>query len=93
MTKKLSHLTFNLKYAEKASKSYKTLTLSCKDEYEFDLWVAGLKAVVADFADDMLSKQDLLSHSRIFNKHISQNQISQATTKILNHSDEYAETS
>lgn len=43
-----------------------TLDLTCKDEAEFDLWLCGLKALVAFHKNVLLSKTDLLSHSKRF---------------------------
>ncbi|CDJ61371.1 hypothetical protein, conserved [Eimeria maxima] len=42
----------------------KTLDLTCKDEVEFDFWVAGCKALIASAKGIRLSKLQLLSHSR-----------------------------
>lgn len=44
----------------------KTLDLTCKDEVEFDFWVAGCKALIASAKGIRLSKLQLLSHSRRF---------------------------
>lgn len=48
------------------SSDVRTLDLTCKDEGEFDVWVCGIKALVAAHKKVLLSKTDLLSHSRRF---------------------------
>lgn len=44
----------------------RTLDLTCKDEFEYDMWVTGLKAIIAANKGVRISKKLLLSHSRRF---------------------------
>lgn len=46
---KLEHLSFSIYYHDKDFNKIKTLDLTCKDEYEFDLWVTGIKALMVNF--------------------------------------------
>ncbi|OEH74345.1 chromosome condensation regulator related protein [Cyclospora cayetanensis] len=77
----LSHLSFSLVFRDgEPSRAYaetlllpdatleeaRTLDLTCKDEFEFDAWVTGCKAIIAANKGLKLSKMHLLSHSRRF---------------------------
>lgn len=46
--------------------SFLSLDLTCKDEFEYDHWITGFKALVCNAHNILISKQDLLSHSRRF---------------------------
>lgn len=65
----LEHLSFSIKH------SGKTLDLTCKDEFEFDHWVTGLKALLYHNKNRMLSKAELLAHSKRFEKAIKKNNL------------------
>lgn len=73
----LAHLSFTLLYGSKE------LNLTCKDEREFDLWVAGLKALMYDCKNLLISKQVLLSHSKRFLNALKENKLSQATAVVF----------
>lgn len=77
----LQHLSFSLVFREEGDsgdysasvelpatslEDTRTLDLTCKDEAEFDTWVAGCKAIIAANKGLKLSKMSLLSHSRRF---------------------------
>lgn len=77
----LQHLSFSLVFKEEGTKAdylagvdipdfaledARTLDLTCKDEFEFDTWVTGCKAIIAANKGLKLSKMQLLSHSRRF---------------------------
>ena len=65
--KGLKHLSFSLYYKNpKLKGGVDTLDLTCKDEYEFDFWIAGFKAILYLKRGMDISKNDLLKHSRIF---------------------------
>eukprot|EP01069_Polyplicarium_translucidae_P008298 Polyplicarium_translucidae@DN3211_c0_g1_i2.p1 len=51
----------------------KTLDVTCKDEFEFDCWITGLKALMYHSRGEKVSKYDLLFHSRRF-RHAVENQ-------------------
>ena len=59
----LEHLSFSIVTGGSNSR---ILDITCKDEFEFDHWVTGLKAIRANFANCWISKKELLSHSRRF---------------------------
>jgi len=65
----LEHLSFSIKH------NGKTLDLTCKDEFEFDHWVTGLKALLYHNKNRMLSKAELLAHSKRFEKAIKKNNL------------------
>jgi hypothetical protein len=75
----LEHLSFSLAYGPKGTK---TLDLTCKDEFEFDLWVTGLKAVFYHFKNKQISKEQLLGHSKRFRKALEKNNVSIKLTKL-----------
>lgn len=64
----LSHLSLSLILPDDS-----TLDLTCKDEFEFDTWVCGLKALTASNCGKLLSKQQLLAHSRRFKRAVEKN--------------------
>eukprot|EP00922_Rhytidocystis_sp_ex-Travisia-forbesii_P006248 GHVS01009054.1.p1 GENE.GHVS01009054.1~~GHVS01009054.1.p1 ORF type:complete len:1032 (+),score=217.95 GHVS01009054.1:80-3175(+) len=68
----LEHLSFSVIYGAKNN----TLDLTCKDEFEFDYWVAGLKAVVYKAKGKDISKEQLLSHSRRFRDAVGRRDVS-----------------
>merc|ERR1719428_2218465 len=75
----LEHLSFSLVYGPKGSK---TLDLTCKDEFEFDHWVTGLKAIFHHFKNRPISKMDLLDHSKRFKKALEKNNVAIKITKL-----------
>merc|ERR1719191_974580 len=75
----LEHLSFSLVYGPKGSK---TLDLTCKDEFEFDHWVTGLKAIFYHFKNKPISKMELLKHSKRFNKALEKNNVAIKITKL-----------
>jgi len=78
----LEHLSFSLVYGPKGSKSQKTLDLTCKDEFEFDHWVTGLKAIFYHFKNRQISKEQLLGHSKRFRKALEKNNVGIKLTKL-----------
>jgi len=75
----LEHLSFSLVYGPKASK---TLDLTCKDEFEFDHWVTGLKAIFYHLKNRQISKEELLGHSKRFKKALDKSQCGIKLTKL-----------
>merc|ERR1719454_1556197 len=75
----LEHLSFSLVYGPKGSK---TLDLTCKDEFEFDHWVTGLKAVFYHHKNRQISKEALLGHSKRFRKALEKNNVGIKLTKL-----------
>jgi len=67
----LEHLSFSLIHADNGREV--SLDITCKDEFEFDHWVTGFKALLAMNREAWISKQDLLSHSKRFRKAIENN--------------------
>eukprot|EP00927_Polykrikos_kofoidii_P027215 TRINITY_DN24027_c0_g1_i1.p1 TRINITY_DN24027_c0_g1~~TRINITY_DN24027_c0_g1_i1.p1 ORF type:complete len:797 (+),score=206.68 TRINITY_DN24027_c0_g1_i1:93-2393(+) len=77
----LEHLSFSLVYGGKGVVQ-KTLDLTCKDEFEFDHWVTGLKAVFYHFKNRQISKEQLLGHSKRFRKALEKNNVCIKLTKL-----------
>merc|ERR1712232_1545201 len=75
----LEHLSFSLCYGNKGSK---TLDLTCKDEFEFDMWVTGLKALFYHTKNRQISKEALLGHSKRFRKALEKNNVGIKLTKL-----------
>merc|ERR1719428_1414398 len=75
----LEHLSFSLVYGPKGTKS---LDLTCKDEFEFDHWVTGLKAIFYHFKNRQISKEQLLGHSKRFRKALEKNNVGIKLTKL-----------
>jgi hypothetical protein len=75
----LEHLSFSLVYGAKGTKS---LDLTCKDEFEFDHWVTGLKAIFYHLKNKQISKEQLLQHSKRFIKAIEKNNAGIKLTKL-----------
>jgi len=72
----LTHLSFSLVTERR------TLDLTCKDEKEFDLWVAGCKALFYASRNFFISKQVLMSHSKRFMDFLRQNHVIAATQSL-----------
>merc|ERR1719335_555228 len=75
----LEHLSFSLVYGPKGKK---TLDLTCKDEFEFDHWVTGLKAIIYQFKGKDISKEQLLGHSKRFKKALEKSNVSIKITQL-----------
>eukprot|EP00931_Biecheleriopsis_adriatica_P079014 TRINITY_DN5242_c0_g1_i1.p1 TRINITY_DN5242_c0_g1~~TRINITY_DN5242_c0_g1_i1.p1 ORF type:complete len:712 (-),score=215.57 TRINITY_DN5242_c0_g1_i1:264-2336(-) len=75
----LEHLSFSLVYGPKGTK---TLDLTCKDEFEFDHWVTGLKAIFYSSKNKQISKEALLQHSKRFQKAMEKNNVGIKLTKL-----------
>ncbi|CAE7781936.1 PRAF1, partial [Symbiodinium microadriaticum] len=75
----LEHLSFSIVYGPKGSK---TLDLTCKDEFEFDHWVTGLKAIFYACKNKQISKEALLAHSKRFQKALEKNNVGIKLTKL-----------
>jgi hypothetical protein len=75
----LEHLSFSLVHGPKGSK---TLDLTCKDEFEFDHWVTGLKACFYHAKGRHISKEELLGHSKRFKKAIEKSNCGIKLTKL-----------
>jgi len=65
-----------------AKKDITTYDLTAKDEYEFDLWITGIKALNYHWRRQEISKITLLGHSRAFNEKIRAKQIGSSTKFI-----------
>jgi hypothetical protein len=63
-------------------KGSKTLDLTCKDEFEFDMWVTGLKALFFHSKNRQISKEALLGHSKRFRKALEKNNVGIKLTKL-----------
>jgi len=74
----LEHLSFSLVYGT----SSKTLDVTCKDEFEFDHWVTGLKALFYHIKNKQISKEQLLSHSKRFRKALEKSNVGVKLTKL-----------
>lgn len=85
--KKLEDLSFSIYYTNKDNQS-KTLDITCKDEKEFDLWVIGIKALHSYFNHKIISKQDLLSHSRCYNEQVRKGNVGSCTKFLFYKSNE-----
>jgi hypothetical protein len=72
----LQHLSFSI-YTPR-----RTLDLTCKDEKEFDLWVAGCKALFFSARGFYISKQLLMSHSKRFMEYLRLNNIIRASRSL-----------
>jgi len=75
----LEHLSFSIIYGPKGTK---TLDLTCKDEFEFDHWVTGLKAIFYSAKNKQISKEALLAHSKRFQKALEKNNVGIKLTKL-----------
>jgi len=75
----LEHLSFSIIHGPKGSK---TLDLTCKDEFEFDHWVTGLKAIFYSSKNKQISKEALLAHSKRFQKAMEKNNVGIKLTKL-----------
>ncbi|CAJ1422946.1 unnamed protein product [Effrenium voratum] len=75
----LEHLSFSIIYGPKGAK---TLDLTCKDEFEFDHWVTGLKAIFYQMQNKQISKEALLAHSKRFQKAMEKNNVGIKLTKL-----------
>ncbi|KAF4666703.1 hypothetical protein FOZ61_009387 [Perkinsus olseni] len=62
----LQHLSFSLIYKPSGSEKVTALDLTCKDEFEYDIWLTGLKALLCAQRNSTISKEQLLAHSRRF---------------------------
>lgn len=76
----LEHLSFSLVYA--GAKGTKTLDVTCKDEFEFDHWITGLKAIFYHLKNKQISKEQLLQHSKRFVKAVEKNNAGIKLTKL-----------
>merc|ERR1719389_60778 len=73
----LEHLSFSLVYGKN-----KSLDLTCKDEFEFDLWVTGLKAIFYHVKNRQINKEQLLGHSKRFRKALDKSNAGVKLTKL-----------
>eukprot|EP00743_Colponemidia_sp_Colp-15_P005287 GILK01005686.1.p1 GENE.GILK01005686.1~~GILK01005686.1.p1 ORF type:complete len:512 (-),score=123.18 GILK01005686.1:189-1724(-) len=76
----LSHLSFSLIFKNDMRQP---LDLTAKDEYEFDLWVTGVKALMYHWSDRLIAKLTLLNHSRRFNDLLQKNNLSSLSTALM----------
>jgi len=69
------HLTFTITYSYGHSifggQTIKTLTITAKDEDEYDYWILGIKALMFDKRKIKINKRVLLGHSRRFQSAIT----------------------
>ncbi|CAD7939153.1 unnamed protein product [Amoebophrya sp. A25] len=73
----LEHLSLSI-----VTKNGKTVDITCKDEFEFDHWVTGLKALHYHHTSRELSKEQLLSHSQRFKRALAKNNVSIKLTQL-----------
>ena len=76
--KMLEDFSFSIYYKNKYGNE-ETLDLTCKNEKEFDLWVIGIKALHSHVNNKVISKNDLLYHSRSYNEQIKKGNIGKCT--------------
>ncbi|CAD7951992.1 unnamed protein product [Amoebophrya sp. A120] len=62
--------------------SVKSLEVTCKDEFEFDHWVTGLKALHYHHTSRLLSKEQLLNHSQRFKRALQKNNVAIKLTQL-----------
>jgi hypothetical protein len=74
----LSHLSFTIIYRPLGTNTDKTLDLTAKDEYEFDLWVTGIRGLTYHRRGYTISKMTLLAHSKSFNEQIQSKKVANA---------------
>eukprot|EP00392_Amoebophrya_sp_AT5.2_P019460 g20304.t1 len=74
----LEHLSFSVCTLQGG----KTLDITCKDEFEFDHWVTGLKALHYHHTSRVLSKEELLNHSQRFKQALAKNNVSIKLTQL-----------
>ena len=58
------------------------LDVTCKDEFEFDHWVTGVKALYYHHTNRKMSKMQLLEHSKRFRRALEKNNVSIKLTKL-----------
>ena len=87
--KMLEDYSFSIYYKTKDDDEIKTLDLTCKNQKEFDLWVIGIKALHAHYNGKVISKNDLLSHSKSYNEQVKKGNIGHCT-KFLFYDDKTA---
>lgn len=62
-----------------------------KDEFEFDFWVAGIKALLYAKRCKSICKNDLLRHSWIYRKYMEENDFLKGLAEMISFSPEYLE--
>ena len=87
----LAHLSFSIHYKIDGKGSERTLDLVTKDEYEYDLWVTGVRALSYHFKGYPISKMALLGHSRVFNETIKIKKVGSANKVFFEPEDAHAE--
>ena len=87
----LAHLSFSIHYKVDGKGSERTLDLVTKDEYEYDLWVTGVRALSYHFKGYPISKMALLGHSRVFNETIKVKKVGTANKVFFGPEDAHAE--
>lgn len=83
----LEEFSFSIYYHDKLSDEIQTLDLTCKDQREFDLWVIGIKALIAHFSSKQVCKNELLSHSKSYREQMAKGEIGNCS-KFLVYSDD-----
>eukprot|EP00916_Digyalum_oweni_P001620 GHVL01003097.1.p1 GENE.GHVL01003097.1~~GHVL01003097.1.p1 ORF type:complete len:615 (-),score=123.33 GHVL01003097.1:801-2597(-) len=73
----LEHLSFSVMYGND-----KSLDITCKDEFEYDYWLIGLKALLFHSKSMAISKQDLMSHSKRFNDAVAKKAVDVQLTEM-----------
>lgn len=82
----LEDFSFSI-YFKNKNDAIETLDITCKDSREFDLWLIGVKALVAHAKGKIVCKNDLLDHSKSYCEQIKKGNISNCS-KYLIYSDE-----
>ncbi|KAF4674183.1 hypothetical protein FOL47_009589 [Perkinsus chesapeaki] len=70
----LEHLSFSLIYKVPEGET-SALDITCKDEFEYDAWLTGLKALLCAQRNRTISKEQLLAHSRRFQKAVKEKNV------------------
>jgi hypothetical protein len=80
--KMLEDCSFSVFYKKKNGGTY-TLDLTCKDNREFDLWVIGIKALHSHFNKKIISKDELLSHSKSYQEQVKKGNIGNCSRFLI----------
>ena len=84
--KALELLSFSIYYYNK-NNYYSSLDLTCKNEYEFNLWVLGIKALYSHIKGKIISKNDLLRHCYKYHEEINKGNISKCSNFLFNNNE------
>jgi hypothetical protein len=88
--KMLEDCSFSIYYKKKDGKVH-TLDLTCKDNREFDLWVIGIKTIYAHFNKKIISKDELLNHSKSYKEQVAKGNIGNCSKFLIYNSSDNKE--